>query len=215
MRSASERAAATSESASRVASRMISVLATILTRSAWASSTIRSASSRPSAMTEPRSSRICCAVVSSPGSILRSSSMRSRISTRLTMQDADIGIARAVSSRVESSSSLAWMSIASRLAGLVSRSVVPSRQLRGELADDGRRHEPGDVPAEQCDFFDQARGQEAVERVRRHEQRLDLRERMVHLSHLQLVVEVADRAQTFDDDADPVGFAEVDEQSVE
>ncbi len=81
-----------------------------------------------------------------------------------------------------------------------------------------RDHEVGDqtfdVPAVPRNLLDQAGGEVTVERVRRDEQSLDPGQAIVHLRHLQLVVEVADRTQSLDDRRDAVGRAVVDEQPV-
>src|SRR6185369_5135780 len=79
--------------------------------------------------------------------------------------------------------------------------------LQDDVGDQAR-----DVAAVLGDLLDQAGGQERVLRVRAHEQRLDASQPGVHLRHLQLIVEVADRAQAFDDRLDAVGPAEVDQQ---
>ena len=69
-----------------------------MARSAYAASMIRSASARPSATTESLVGRAAAAPsASASGSVSRTSSSRSSTSARLTMHDADIGIARAFS----------------------------------------------------------------------------------------------------------------------
>src|SRR5215469_7401902 len=69
-------------------------------------------------------------------------------------------------------------------------------------------------PAVPGDLLDQAGAQEGVERVGGHEQRLDLGHPVVHLRHLHLVLEVADRPEPLDHGGDPVGGAEVHQQAV-
>ena len=49
----------------------------------------------------------------------------------------------------------------------------------------------------------------------RHEEGLDAGQLAVHLGHLQLVLEVADRAQALHDHRDLVGAAVVDQQALE
>src|ERR1700744_3875099 len=88
-------------------------------------------------------------------------------------------------------------------------------QAGPELADDRLGHQPADVATVLGHLADEAGGQERVQRVGRHEQRLDLGDPVVHLGHLHLVVEVADRPQALDHGRDAVLFAEVDQQPVE
>ena len=80
-------------------------------------------------------------------------------------------------------------------------------------------HEPGDqaghVAAEGRDLLDQRGREEGPLGAGGHEDRLDGRQRGVHLGHLELVVEVADRAQALDDRVHVVGQAEVGEQAGE
>src|SRR3954468_21983470 len=165
-------------------------------------------------MTAPLSSSTRCAFASSEGSSRRTSSRCSSTSARLTTHEADIGIARALSISAVSSSSLAWMSTP----GLPSR-AGSLRWASADLFLQPLEHrwgdEPRDVPAPRGHLFDEARREETVERVGRHEQRLDTGQRVVHLPHLELVVEVADGAETFDDRLDAAFLAEVDEQAVE
>src|ERR1700690_3516248 len=82
--------------------------------------------------------------------------------------------------------------------------------LEHQLRDQGP-----DVTAVPADLLDQAGPQEAVDRVGRDEQRLDLPETVVHLGHLHLVLEVADRPQALHDGRDPVVLAVLDEQPPE
>src|SRR4051812_2041078 len=116
-------------------------------------------------------------------------------------------MARALSISAVSSSSLAWTS--------TSDAFQSGVELFPKLVHDGVRHQPGDVPAERRHLFDEARRQETVERARRHEQSLDLAEPVVHLRHLELVVEVTDGAQALGDDLNVVFAAEVHDQAVE
>ena len=80
---------------------------------------------------------------------------------------------------------------------------------------DGLGHQPGDVAAEHGDLLDQARGEVPDLRGGRDEQRLDVGQLAVHLGHLQLVLEVADRAQALHDHRDVVRAAVVDQQALE
>src|SRR3954452_5277590 len=84
-----------------------------------------------------------------------------------------------------------------------------------ESLEDVGRNERGHVPAPFRYFLHQARGEEAVFRVSRHEQRVDPREAAIHLRHLELVVEVADGPETFDDHRNAVGAAVVDHEALE
>ena len=77
-------------------------------------------------------------------------------------------------------------------------------QGRDERRQHRRRHQTLDVAAEGDDLLDQARGEEGVERVGGHEEGVDPGQPMVHLGHLQLVVEVADGAQPLDDRPGPL-----------
>src|SRR5256886_3956501 len=74
------------------------------------------------------------------------------------------------------------------------------------------RHQRRHVPAVLGDLLDQAGPQEGIERVGGHEQRLDLGETVVHLRHLHLVLEVADRAQALHDRGDATRAAEINQQ---
>ncbi|EGJ74489.1 hypothetical protein STTU_1700 [Streptomyces sp. Tu6071] len=95
--------------------------------------------------------------------------------------------------------------------------ALPSllREASREGGVDGRRQEVGDVAAPLRDLLDERGGEEAVGGVRRDEEGLDSGEAVVHLGHLQLVVEVADGAQALDDGGDVALLAEVDEEPVE
>lgn len=73
----------------------------------------------------------------------------------------------------------------------------------------------GDVSAPGRDLLDQGGGQEAVGGIGRHEERLDAGEAVVHLGHLELVVEVADGPQALHDRRDVALLAEVDQEAVE
>src|SRR5690242_18745471 len=88
-------------------------------------------------------------------------------------------------------------------------------QALAQPGQDDLGNEPADVAAVPGDLLDQAGGQERVQRVGGHEQRLDLGHPVVHLRHLHLVLEVGDGAQALDHGGDPVGGAEVHQQAVE
>src|SRR3954452_18873222 len=168
---------------------------------------IRSASARPSATTESLSCSTDCARVIASGSSAPRSASSCRSSARLTTHDADIGIARADSTSRDISASLV---LTSSTTGPSAAGEALGQPAPGRLGD-----QPGDVAAVRSHFLDQARREEGVERVGRHEHRLDAGQAMVHLRHLELVVEVADRPQALDDHLDRVGLAEVDDQPVE
>src|SRR5262245_10799060 len=69
----------------------------------------------------------------------------------------------------------------------------------------------GDVAAERGDLLDSARGEKTVLRRRHQVDRLDVRRQLtVELIHLQLVLEVGDRAQSFDDRLGPALACELD-----
>src|ERR1700722_12184772 len=93
--------------------------------------------------------------------------------------------------------------------------ALPLRQAGAERAEDRLGNQAADVATVLGDLLDQARAEERVERVGRHEQRLDLGQAVVHLRLLHLVLEVADGAEPLDDRVDPVRHAEVHRQSVE
>src|ERR1700727_2939234 len=111
------------------------------------------------------------------------------------------------------------------------RTVQPGTRLRGsgpgraplageaepllEALEHQGRDQRLDVAAVPADLLDQAGPQEAVHGVGRDEQRLDLGETVVHLGHLHLVLEVADRPQALHDRLDPVDPAKLDQQPPE
>ena len=97
------------------------------------------------------------------------------------------------------------------LLGLGRRSA--SRSVSG--CSTNGRDQGRDVAAERGHLLDQRGGQEGVLRAGGDEHRLDVDQRGVHLRHLQLVVEVADRAQALDDGADAALLAERGEQALE
>ena len=70
-------------------------------------------------------------------------------------------------------------------------------------------------PPKRGDLPHQARRQERVLRARRDEERVDAREALVHLRHLQLVVEVGDGPEALHDRVGAVVPGEVDEQALE
>src|SRR5690606_22805106 len=100
-------------------------------------------------------------------------------------------------------------------AGGVPRSASVRAQAVGQGREDLRRHQVGDVATPGGDLLDQGGRQEAVGGVGGDEEGLDAGEAVVHLGHLQFVVEVADRAQALDDGGDVALLAEVDEEAVE
>ena len=85
----------------------------------------------------------------------------------------------------------------------------------GQPLGDLRRHHPRHVAAEPGDLAHQARRQERVLRAGRDEEGVDARQLLVHLGHLQLVVEVGDRAEALDDRLGAVLLGELDEQALE
>ena len=71
-----------------------------------------------------------------------------------------------------------------------------------EAGENGGGNEARDVPAEPGDLPHQGCGQEGVAHVRGQEERLRLRPQLlIHLRHLELVLEVRDRAEPPDDEA--------------
>ena len=98
----------------------------------------------------------------SVGRASRSASSRSRTCSRGTTQEADIGTVRAVSTT--STSSFSSLSV---------RACVASAIDIAQPLEDERRHQRTHVPTPSGDVLYQARGQEAVLRIRRHEQRVD------------------------------------------
>src|ERR1700712_2928624 len=132
---------------------------------------------------------------SSSGMDASASSTSSSVSSRLTSTDADIGIVRAVSMmsrssrRMVSRSYACWSlivirSCAARLGRVELR--PPLGEAEGDLGRDHARH----VAAEARHLAHQAGGEEGVLRAGGDEERVDARELLVHLGHLQLVVEV-------------------------
>src|SRR5919107_2115702 len=191
-------------------------------RSARASATIRAASLRPSFTTASRSSTTRCESLNAESTAVDSSSMSASTSPRLITADADIGIERASSTTRRSSASFTCTSTLvlspARPAGYddttSSRTSPVAYRLQpfGQPRQHMLRHQLGDIASEGGDLLHEAGGKEGVRRAGRHEHRLDVREAGVHLRHLQLVVEVADRAQTLHDRGHVVLLAEVREQ---
>src|SRR5688500_18643210 len=69
----------------------------------------------------------------------------------------------------------------------------------------------GDIATERGDLLDSARGEETVLRRRHQVDRLDVRRQLaVELVHLELVLEVGDRAQALDDRLGPALTGELD-----
>ena len=95
------------------------------------------------------------------GRASRSASSRSSTCSRGTTQEADIGTVRAVSTT--STSSFSSLSV---------RACVASAIDIAQPLEDERRHQRTHVPTPSGDVLYQARGQEAVLRIRRHEQRV-------------------------------------------
>ena len=102
-----------------------------------------------------------------------------------------------------------------RLTALTAPCRGVARRGAGQPLADESRAQTGDVTAEGGDLLDQAGGEERPLRGGRHEDRLDLGERGVHLRHLQLVVEVADRAEALHDRDDVALLAERGQQAAE
>src|SRR5699024_6217849 len=84
----------------------------------------------------------------------------------------------------------------------------------GDALVDQFGHQMTDVAVVGGHLLDKRAGQETVHRVVRHEHGFDAGELAVHLSHLQLVVEIADRAQPFHDRGDVVVATVVHHQAV-
>src|SRR5690348_1087594 len=209
-------------SASAWERRAISVSGMREPRSACAVEMIRSASWRACSTIWSRPPISSWAWASESGRAARTSSSRASRSARLTTHEADIGIDRALETAVTISSSFFCTStgcspLSTAVLETDGTTVAPSvlPQAFVERLQDDRGNEVGDVPAPGGDLLDQRGGEEAVGGVGGHEQRLDAREAVVHLGHLQLVVEVADRAQALDDGRDVALLAEVDEEAVE
>src|SRR5680860_1109982 len=75
-----------------------------------------------------------------------------------------------------------------------------------------RGHEIGDVATEPGDLLHERGGEVGVYGAGGEEEGLDVADAVVHLRHLQLVLEVADGAQSLDDDANVVSATEVHQQ---
>src|SRR5680860_1822837 len=84
-----------------------------------------------------------------------------------------------------------------------------------ESLGDERGNHARDVATEAGHLADEAGRQERMLRAGRDEEGVDARETLVHLRHLELVVEVGDSPQTLDDRFCPVLLGEVDEQAFE
>src|SRR3954452_24015574 len=180
-----------------------------------ASASRRSDSARAPSTNDRRSRSTFSASAIWVGSSLRSSCRAVSRSARGTTTVPDKGLVFACSTMAMIASSLPWASVMREpYGGRALGSALLVAQTFLQTSPDAARDQAGDVAAPVRDLLDQARGEERIRRVGAHEDRLDAGERMVHLGHLQLVVEVADRAQTLDDDRDVVSPAEVDEQSV-
>jgi hypothetical protein len=77
-------------------------------------------------------------------------------------------------------------------------------------------HELGDITAQAGNLAHEGAADELVLVRRRHEHRLDLGHQLaVHAGHLELVLEVADRAQAAHHDLAAVGDHEVAQQAAE
>src|SRR3954447_19851236 len=93
-------------------------------------------------------------------------------------------------------------------------SLPPQRFL--QAAGDLLRHQPRYVAAEGGDLLDSAGGEKTVLRGGHEVDGFDVGgQRTVELVHLQLVLEVADRAQALDDRLGPLLAREVDHELVE
>src|SRR5215211_5204447 len=91
-----------------------------------------------------------------------------------------------------------------------------ARQLFLQPPCDGVRNEALDVPAKGGELFDPARAEETVLRRAHQVHRLDVVGlARVELSHLQLVFEIGNRAQSLDDRDRPDAAREVDDEDVE
>src|SRR5579863_2716136 len=186
--------------------------------------TMCSACARTSAISasasRPRSARNSSFSLSSQRAWRSSSGRRSSAacrtsnsSSRETSTEADNGIAFAPAttsiarwirpSVPRSSSALASMSSGASSKRSATTLPVLSCGPIGELRLEVQRHrlgdEGGDVPAEPSDLPQQPRRDEGERGARRDEDRLDPRELTVHLGHLELVLEVRDRAQSSHD----------------
>src|SRR5882757_6130758 len=175
-------------------------------RSACADSMIRWASACASWTICSRSPSRSWACDRDAGSAAETSSSIASSSARFNTQEADIGMDRAPETAAAISSSFFWTSTTTTLLLL---------ELGGERLQHRGRYQVRDVTAPLGDFLHQAGGQEAVGGVGGDEQGLHPGQPDVHLRHLQLVVEVADRAQPLDDGGDVALLAEVDQQAVE
>src|SRR5215475_6203693 len=217
--------------ASACAARRSSAVETSRSASARAVATIAAACVRASAVARSRRSRAwpssssLAATTSRAssraiGHATRTSSSIASTCSRGSTQAPDSGSARAVSTSATSSSRVSPTRRSASYAPTIGPpDSTPASALLGQP---GRQallhilwHQPAHVAPVLGDLLDQAGGQEAVQRVRGHEQSLDAGQPVVHLRHLQFVVEVADRAQALDDDRDVVGTAVLDQQPVE
>src|SRR2546422_2265925 len=190
-------------SASSPAARTTSSSATSRSRSARPRSTMASASRRALSKSSSRSLTTQRACLISSGSSLRAASMASSTSSRFTMALVESGIERASRTMSSSFCSLPRMSTGS---------VAPDQLVAQALVDVLRNH-AGDVPAVPHDLLDQRRGQERPLGARRDEERLDARHLMIHLRHLQLVVEIRYGPNALHDHPDVPLATEVHEQS--
>src|SRR5215216_3040286 len=163
-----------------------------------ASLTIRSASRLASASISWRSLTIQRACLISSGIVARIWSRMSYISSLSTRTWSVSGTCLALWTR---SSSLSMrtrtsMRLLARSSSAGERFLQAPRDRVGD--------EVGDVSPEGRDLLDSARGQETVLRRGHQVDRLDVTGQMtVELVHLQLVLEVRDRAQSLDDRAGP------------
>src|SRR3972149_1024777 len=97
-----------------------------------------------------------------------------------------------------------------------SPAALPGGELLRQPLLDDRRHEPGDRGPEAGDLLDQPRGDVRVLLVRHEEDRLDgVLELAVHQRHLELVLEVRDRADAPHDAVGALAGHEVDEEAVQ
>src|SRR4051812_26210792 len=227
-----------------VASRTTSVFSTMRWACWRPASMMSSASRRALARNSSRSFSSHRAWRISSGSAATASSRSPTSSSRLTITLADIGTERAVSmwsrtwrmsSSVSSVSRGNWSTVsitpcppapAERAGraplgdrGCLGKIVLPRSpgllESMGEPAHDRGRDHARHVTAVLGHLLHQARRQERVLRARRDEERVDAREALVHLRHLELVVEVRDCPEALHDRRRVVVAREVDQQALE
>src|SRR4051794_5097540 len=173
-----------------------------------ARSTRLSASRRALASSSSRSRTTHRACLISSGSCSRMDAISSSISSRFNSADDDSGMDLASLTM----SSSCWIRDA-RSIRLPSLSIGPlGVESFHEALQDHRRHEPVDVAPQSGDLLDERRGQVRPVRARGHEERLHAAHPVVHLGHLQLVVEVRDCPEPLHDHIGVLLVHVVDEQ---